>query len=98
MFGQVLGWNLTKCVSRDEFALEDGYVTFEGDKINYHPEKTYTADEIFDLDEQYGQILKSFQEVGQIPIEDPGKHYGVFICDTLDELLAHNSTIYERAK
>lgn len=83
--GQYVGWVLTGCVGRDEFALEEGYLSFEKGAVNFNTEKQFTADEIFDLEKEFKELQYS-------------EYFDVSEYKTLDELLAHNSTIYERAK
>ena len=84
---QYIGQIFEKCVSRDEFHRETGYVTFDGAQPVYHPTKTETVSDVYDLDEYYAQYLAFLQSVNS-PISLPA---------TLDEYLAQNALKYQRA-
>lgn len=72
------------CVSRDEFYCEEGYVSFENGKIEYHPEKRTTVSENSDLDSDF----QSYME------QDP-EYFKKINVETLDDFLKYNSERYE---
>ncbi len=76
---------LSYCVARDELAKETGYVTFENAEIIYHPEKTYTVSDLYDMEE----LFETQKPFGFGSDCDPA---------TLDELLKYNSSHYDRAE
>lgn len=80
------------CVSHDEFAREEGYITFDEDgEIVYHPETRYTADEVFDLEKEFEIWLDWLNPY------DPDYEIKVN-CKTLDDVIEYNRQHYEEAK
>lgn len=77
-----------QCVSRDEFAREEGYATFENGEVVLHPEKNYTVEEWYDLDELFDTWVKEH--------ESDGENFNDF--KTIDEIFEYNSKFFKRAK
>ena len=91
---QIFFEQIRYCVATDEFCKETGYVSFENGQINYHPEKTYTASEIYDIQAIYSEWYSfastmddQYFEINNIPK-----------TNSLEELLAYNSEKYKRAE
>ena len=82
---QVRGIILEKCVSRNEFYKEFGTVEVIDGNITFSPIKSYTLDELIDLENEYSLWKETAK--GHIP-------EGL----TLDEYLEWNSGNYETAK
>lgn len=99
---QYLGYVLQYCVARDELAYEEGYVTFDTGIAVYHPEKTNTVDELFDLEKCYSEYkVLAWENSGNMVYNESEGYYqfgGIPLFDTLDELLAYNSARYPRAE
>ena len=87
-FDQSLDLELRYCTGRDEFAREEGIVTFDGAKIAYVPERTYTAGEVFDLDDLFADWRRNLGS-----FDEELKEYA-----TLDELISYNRELYEAAR
>lgn len=86
---QYVGQMLQKCVSRDELYRESGTVSFDGTTLVYHPTKTETVSDIYDLDAEYEKWCNS-------PI---GTNFGINSTDIpLDEYLKINATKYGKAE
>lgn len=87
-FDQSLDLEIRYCVGRDEFAFEEGTVDFDGANVVYVPENRKSAGEVFDLD----KLFKDWRN-GLGSNDEELKAYA-----TLDELIAHNRVICERAE
>ena len=86
-FDQSLDLEIRYCVGRDELAREVGYVSFEGGVPVMTAERSYTAEELFDLDDlfvRWSRGLGSFDE--------ELKTFG-----SIDDLIVYNRDLYEKA-
>lgn len=70
VFGGTYNQPLYRCVSRDEFFMESGYVTFEGGKTVFNREKTYTVADLYDLDEEYRKKAEQYGSQGYSSADD----------------------------
>ena len=81
------------CVSLDEIAMEEGYVTFVDGAPVYYPEKTHTANEVYDIEGIFNDwytrvttdenITDDYFTLNEIPK-----------VSSLEELLAYNKKHY----
>ena len=100
VFLQSVGGDLSRLVSRDEFARETGYIVPGEDGLDYVPEKTYTADEVFDLDGMYEEVLNCAEAFpDDIRTGDDGVKTlgGIALFDSVDGLIEYNAGKFERA-
>lgn len=65
---------IANITGRDDFYKEEGYVTMSNGDLQFHPDKTYTLSEIFDLDAE-------FEKYRDVYFKD---------FDTLDKAIAYN--------
>ena len=84
------------CISLDEFAKEEGYVTFEDGQPVYHPEKKYTAGEIYDIEDMYDQIIASIEDKENV--KESLKAMGLPAVDSFEAFLAYNKANYKEAE
>ncbi len=93
-FDQRISNEITYCVGLDEFAREEGYVTFENGVIVHNPTSTYTVSEVMNVYECFAiwhSMYKNYSdELLQIA--------GIPRVSTLDELISYNKEHYEMAK
>ena len=78
-----------RCTGFDEFAGETGNVEIVNEEIIYSPNRTWTVKEDFGL---IGYLQDVFYLYNHNGIWESGEY------ETLEELLAHNSEVYESAK
>lgn len=87
-FDQMLFNDVMYCVALDEFAREEGYITFKNGELIYTPEERYTVSETVNLEESFKAWLDYSEKTNE-------QLKGI---STLEELIEYNINLYERAE
>jgi len=93
-FDQTIYHEMKYCVGFDEFALEEGYVTFDSGEVVHHAEKRYTVSERINLYECFNTWYDSYKNYSESMLAA----MGLPRVNTLDELLRYNSQHYKPAE
>ena len=82
-------------VAEDEIGMEEGFATVQNGELLFHPERTYTIPELYDLEKLFSDWLEYASSLSDEELES----YGIFSkVKSLEELLQYNAAHYERAK
>ena len=96
LFTNVFADQIRYCTSLSEFAKEEGYVEFENGQPVYHPEKKYTAGEVYDIEELYRLTVAFAAE--QDNKEEYLKSIDFPDTDSFEEFLTYNKERYKEAE
>jgi len=84
------------CTSLEEFAREEGTVTFKDGTPTYTPEKTFTAENVYDISHLYFEIMNT-----ALDFENREEHFkakGIPDTASLEEFLSYNKEHYIEAE
>lgn len=96
LFTNVFADQIRYCTSLSEFAKEEGYVEFEDGQPVYHPEKKYTAGEVYDIEELYRLTVAFAAE--QENSEEYLKSIDFPVVESFEEFLEYNKEHYKEAE
>ncbi len=96
LFTNIFADQIRYCTSLSEFAKEEGYVEFEDGQPVYHPEKKYTAGEVYDIEELYRSTMAFAAE--QENKEEYLKIIDFPDTDSFEEFLTYNKERYKEAE